>query len=158
VPLAPKVLSAAVLAALLLAAPVQGKSKGDPLWATVNVCNSEKDVIGIRASMPGRGKKGEMLMRFRVQYWDGDKWRMLKGDGADSGFFSVGPSDKVRQAGTTFSIDPEENGTLLRGYVQFEWREDGKVVRRKKEVTEFGHQSVKGADPPGFTAKTCVIY
>lgn len=160
---ASRVLGVAVLLGALLVAPAAalGKSNADLLWATVNVCDSENqpDVIGIRGSMPGTGRKGEMLMRFRVQYWSGKAWRMVKGDAADSGFLRVGSSRyKVRQGGVTFNFAPDEDGTqLLRGYVQFQWREDGKVIRRETEVTERGHRSVKGADPAGYTAGECVV-
>ena len=154
-----RVLGVAVLLAALLAAPAgaPAKSNADRLWATVNVCDGPNDRIGIRGSMPGSGKKGDMFMRFRVQWWTGDTWRMVKG--ADSGFLRAGSSRyKVRQAGVTFTINPEQNGTRLRGYVNFQWREDGEVVQRAKEVTERGHQSARGADPPGYTAEECSIY
>jgi hypothetical protein len=159
VPPASRALGPAVLLVALLAAPAgaPAKSNADRLWATVNVCDSAKDVIGIRGSMPGTGKKGDMYMRFRVQYWTGDVWLMVKG--ADSGFMRVGSSRyKVRQGGATFPIDPEQNGTRLRGYVKFKWREEGKVVKQAKEITEAGHQSVRGADPPGYTAAECGLY
>ena len=158
-----RVLGVAVLLAALLAVPAGAlaKSNADLLWATVNVCDSKNqpDVIGIRGSMPGTGRKGQMLMRFRVQYWTGKAWRMVEGDAADSGFLLVGSSRyKVRQDGATFNFAPDEDGTqLLRGYVQFQWREDGKVVRRETEVTEPGHRSARGADPTGYTAGQCVV-
>ena len=157
------VLGVAILLVAFLAAPAgaPAKSDADLLWATVNVCDSKKqpDVIGIRGSMPGTGKKGDMLMRFRVQYWSGKAWRMVRGDAADSGFLRAGSSRyKTRQAGVTFNFAPDDDGTqLLRGYVQFEWREDGKVVRRKTRITERGHRSAKGADPSGYTAGDCVV-
>ncbi len=158
-PRASRILGAGVLLAALLAAPTgaPAKSNADRLWATVDVCDTAKDKIGIRGSMPGTGKNGDMFMRFRVQYWTGEAWRMVKG--ADSGFMRAGSSRyNVRQAGATFSIGPEENGTRLRGYVKFKWREEGKAVRQAKEITEAGHLSVVGADPPDYTAAECVLY
>ena len=55
------------------------------LWATINVCDTAKhpDTIGIRASMPGSGTKGErMYMRFQVQYFQrvGQQWAPTRRD------------------------------------------------------------------------------
>jgi hypothetical protein len=54
---------------------VIGKGKGKAraaasrLWATVNVCDTERspDAMGVRASMPGNGKPQVMFMRFTAQ-------------------------------------------------------------------------------------------
>ena len=71
-------IAAACLLALL-AAPAEAADKRERsvyrsplLWATVNVCDTEAnpDTIGIRASIPGSGVRGErMFLRFQVQYF-----------------------------------------------------------------------------------------
>jgi hypothetical protein len=45
----------------------------------------------------------------------------------------------------------------MRGAVTFVWKRHGRTVLRLREITEAGHRSTKGADPPGFSAGTCQI-
>jgi hypothetical protein len=153
-----------VLAALLiaLAAPAAAGAATVDLWATVNVCDTpgKPDRIGIRGSMPGTGKKGEMFMRFRVQFRDAERtWRTLRDTDADSGYLSAGSARfKVRQTGATFHITPPPGGRLrLRGMIDFEWRAKGRVVKSTRRYTEDGHKSVSGADPAGFSAADCLL-
>lgn len=155
---------AALIVSVVLVAPAHAaKKKTTLLWATVNVCDTAKspDMLGVRGSMPGTGDKGEMFMRFRVQYYDIEKkaWRAVKDDDADSGFLSAGSSRfKVRQTGATFHFPPPAGGRFrLRGVVDFEWRAKGKVIKRARRITEKGRQSVSGADPAGYSAAECVI-
>jgi hypothetical protein len=133
------------------------------LWATVNVCDTERwpDTIGIRGSMPGSGGGREaMWMRFQVQFLAADdrRWHDVP-EGGDSGFVYVGPArDTARQAGRSFRISPKKGEeVLLRGRVFFEWRLKGDVVRRASTRTRKGHRSSAGSDPPGYTASTCTI-
>jgi hypothetical protein len=133
------------------------------LWATVNVCDTERwpDTIGIRGSMPGSGEDREgMWMRFQVQFLAAAdrRWRDVPEDG-DSGFVYVGPAgDKARQAGRSFRISPKKGErVVLRGKVWFEWRVKGAVVRRASARTRKGHRSSAGSDPPGYSASTCTI-
>ncbi len=132
------------------------------LWATVNVCDTERwpDTIGIRGSMPGSGDAESMWMRFRVQFLsaaDG-RWHNVP-EGGDSGFVHVGAARFVaRQAGRSFRISPKSGErVLLRGKVTFEWRRRGQVVRSASMRTRRGHRSTAGADPPGYSAATCTI-
>jgi hypothetical protein len=133
------------------------------LWATVNVCDTERwpDTIGIRGSMPGsRDRRETMWMRFEVQFLAADdgRWHDVP-EGGDSGFVNVGPARvKARQAGRSFRISPRKGEqVLLRGQVSFEWRVKGDVVRRASARTRKGHRSSAGSDPPGYTASTCTI-
>jgi hypothetical protein len=135
------------------------------LWATVNVCDTlgHPDSMGIRGSMPGSGdRREEMFMRLQVQYFKPSdaQWHDL-GTAGDSGFVDVGSARvSARQAGRTFTITPPRPGAapyLLRGVVTFEWREDGKVVRRARRRTSADHPKTAGADPPGASAATCSI-
>jgi len=143
-------------------APTLDKSK--LLWATINVCDTKKhpDTIGIRASMPGSGRKAErMYMRFQVQYFKTSAGAWANGDAtADSGFQSVGSAKyRRRESGWNFSITPPPAGQTyrLRGIVTFEWRKGDEVVRRVRKRTRTGHGSTTGADPKGFSAAECVI-
>ncbi len=156
----------ALIAFLLAAAPASAADprKSRHLWATVNVCDTERnpDTLGIRASMPGSGRKREtMWMRFRVQYRsDRDGlWHNFVSDGADSGPVKVARHARYRkrQSGFLFPFEPQVGDRyLLRGSVEFQWRRGGKVVRRVKELTSGGHRA-DVADPDGFSAATCEI-
>ncbi len=157
------------LALLILLAAAATASAADPrksplLWATVNVCDTEKnpDTIGIRASMPGSGRKGEtMWMRFRVQYFSEREgiWHNFTVKGADSGLVRVGRHARyrVRQSGYLFPFDPPAGATYrLRGAVYFQWRKRGIVMRRVKEVTVGGKRPAV-ADPSGYSKATCTV-
>jgi hypothetical protein len=161
----------ATLAVVLLAccgaqtASAQANKPADPnplLWATVNVCDTAQhpDTIGIRASMPGTAKGREtMFMRFQAQYLSGadDRWHNVAGEG-DSGFLEIGGADvKARQKGRYIKIDPKSERVMLRGLVTFEWRLQGKVVRRAQRRTRKGHRSRAGADPPNYSAASCTV-
>jgi hypothetical protein len=133
------------------------------LWATVNVCDTDRwpDTIGIRGSMPGSGDgREEMWMRFQVQFLAADdrKWHDVPA-GGDSGFVYLGPGRaRARQAGRSFRISPkQEEQVLLRGKVSFEWRLKGAAVRRANARTRKGHRSSAGSDPPGYSASTCTV-
>src|SRR3954447_6919934 len=128
-----RLLPAAVLvlavagASTAVAAGAPTVDRNPRLWSTINICDTVKhpDVIGIRASMPGSGKRKErMYMRFQVQYFrqSSQKWVFL-GASADSGFRSVGSAKYVRrESGWNFSIMPPPEGQTfrLRGVVNYE--------------------------------------
>lgn len=133
------------------------------LWATVNVCDTERwpDTIGIRGSMPGsRDSRETMWMRFQVQFLstEDDRWHNVP-EGGDSGFVFVGAArTRARQAGRSFRISPKKGQeVLLRGRVIFQWRLNGDVVRIATMRTRRGHRSTAGSDPPGYTASTCRV-
>ena len=153
--------------ALVMAAPAPAADprKSRHLWATVNVCDTARNpnALGIRASMPGSGRRKEsMWMRFRVQYFSRSEqiWHNFTVDGADSGSVRVGRHARfrMRQSGFLFPFEPEIGDRyLLRGQVEFQWRDRrGRIVRRVRELTTGGHGSVV-ADPKGFSAARCEI-
>jgi hypothetical protein len=154
-----------VLAAAAALAPATSSQAAVPkLWATINTCDTlaHPDSIGIRASMPGQGRKRErMYMRFRVQYFRSadQMWHNISGRGGDSGFMPVGSATfQTRQAGVSFQIAPPAGGQWkLRGKVAFEWRRHGTVVRYEQRLTRAGHRSAAGSDPKGYSAATCII-
>jgi hypothetical protein len=138
--------------------------KSPLLWATVNICDTAKhpDTIGIRASMPGSGHKGEkMYMRFQVQYFRASTQKWAPTDATvDSGFQSVGAATfKRRESGWNFSITPPPTGQTyrLRGVVSYEWRKGKTVVDKATERTHTRHKDTFGADPKGYSAAECII-
>ena len=151
---------------LLVAAPAAARpplERSSDLWATVNVCDTEAhpNEIGIRASMPGLGRRAQLYMRFQVHYFakaDG-KWHNIEAN-ADSGFRKIGiAKHRVIEYGWTFKFAPPVDGGahMMRGAVTFVWRRNGRLVKKVREVTEAGHRSTHGADPPGFSAAVCQI-
>jgi hypothetical protein len=151
------------LCVVLVPAPaVAAAQKPSALWATVNVCDTaaKPDTIGIRGSMPGLKHTATLLMRFRVQYLAADgRWRTIRSN-ADSHWRRVGRRHGGRiESGWSFTFAPPKAGgeIVLRGVVYFRWRRSGKIVRRARRITEGGHVSPVGADPPGFSAGTCRI-
>ncbi len=160
--------------ALLLALLVVGVSvpsalaagvirRGGP-WATVNICNTptHPDVIGIRGSMPSRGRQLRMYMRFQVQYLSSadHRWHAIT-NGADSRFVFIGPGSRgTLQAGWSFPFmaPPAGQSYELRGLVTYQWRaRGGRVVGHTQRVTTAGHPSPIGSDPIDYSAATCVL-
>jgi hypothetical protein len=169
---APRRAALVLASALMAAVPAAGARAADAptidksklLWATINICDTDKhpDTIGIRASMPGSGRKGErMYMRFQVQYFKVSANQWANGDAtADSGFRPVGAAKyRRRESGWNFSISPPPAGQTyrLRGIVTFEWRKGDEVVRRARKRTRSGHPGTVGADPKTFSAAECTI-
>jgi hypothetical protein len=132
------------------------------LWATVNVCNTptQPDTIGIRASMPGDGRRGELMyMRFRVQYQDPTTLVWTDSADADTGYVRVGSAKfAALQSGTSFQFKPAAGERyVLRGAAGFEWKVGSRVVRYAHIVTTAGHHTSVGSDPKGYSAATCTI-
>jgi hypothetical protein len=159
---APAILAGAVLAASPQAWAQDPVRAHPRLWATVNVCDTQRypDVIGIRASMPVVNRRDVRHMRFQVQYRTASgTWELIP-QGADSGWVRVAEADaKAVESGYNFRFDPPADGRrfVLRGLVTFRWMREGRVVRRIAEVTERGHRSTRGADPKDYSAATCEI-
>jgi hypothetical protein len=163
----PTAVFAALAVALFAAAPApaeRGHTIRDNrhLWATINVCDTlaHPDAIGIRGSMPGTGRRHEvMYMRFQAQYFRASDamWHNIS-KGGDSGFVRVGSSlFKARQAGRLFIFAPPAGGSWqMRGVVTFEWRVGTRTVLRVRERTTAGHHAAE-ADPEGYSSDTCVI-
>jgi hypothetical protein len=134
------------------------------LWATINVCDTaaHPNTIGIRGSMPGRGKKVVLWMRFQVQYLSASdgKWHNIVAN-ADSKWRNLksAKSSQAVDSGQDFEFLPPPNGgsMTLRGAVSFKWVKHGHILRKLRRITTAGHRSSKGADPPGYSAATCVI-
>ena len=154
------------------------------LWATVNVCDTERspDAMGIRAGMPGNGKRQQMYMRFSVQWYSGQAEQWLDVPGGVSPWQRAGSARYVaRQAGYTFEFvtPPAGRGYLMRGSVEFQWRalhrpkpakRDSwsgtilpkprarwKVTKSDSLLTRTGIKGVDGGDPKGTSKAICLI-
>jgi hypothetical protein len=147
------------LAVVALANPVASPK----LWATVNVCDTaaQPDTIGVRAQMPGTGRRGQrMYMRIQVEYLDAatNEWHPVGTQGDSFRVYAGAATHKLRQGGMSFAYNPPASGsTMLRGNVTFEWRRGSRVVYQAQKYTEAGHVDAARADPPGFSAATCEI-
>jgi hypothetical protein len=161
----------ALLGALAVSPDAGAAPPPKGLWATVNICNTltHPNQMGVRASMPGDGRRERMFMRFHAQYYDSNtkKWSDVKGTAASGWLFAGSARFRARQAGYTFSFAPPKSGSafVLRGVVDFQWRARRRtrsgqrrtvVVRTLHANTKGGHPS-DGADPPGYTSGTCEI-
>jgi hypothetical protein len=162
-----KPLLTALVAALVLApGAAAAKRKPKLLWATVNICDTQRhpDALGVRARMPGNGTHQRMYTRFTEQYRGADgHWRRLlrsKWDYVGTARF------RWKESGNTFPpLDRKKTAAtyLLRGYVEFQWRRKRrhrrgwKVVRRTQRLTTAGHPRAHGSDPKGYSAATCRI-
>lgn len=149
-----------VALALLVLMPSAALAKQpNPLWATVNVCDTAKqpDAIGVRASMPGSPKGARLSMRFRVQYRQSDgSWEDV--EDADSGWRNVGTAaGKPVEYGWSFTFAKRSTPVTLRGVVKFRTRQGDKLPRQQEAATEAGHSSKAGSDPAGYSAASCVL-
>jgi hypothetical protein len=134
------------------------------LWATVNVCDTKAspNQMGVRARMPGSGKRERMYMRFTAQFHSGKTaaggWKTVAGKGVSRWLYAGSALFRTQEIGYTFSFDAPKAGStyLMRGLVQFQWRKGRKVTFRSHLLTAGGHPS-PGADPKGFSAATCRI-
>ena len=154
-----------LLLVLALALPTQASAHhAGRLWATVNICDTEKNpnVLGVRASMPGNGTEQTMWMRFDASYFDRstETWRPVGGK-SRSPWVKVGNAQfRSRQAGRKFKINPPSpiSSFVVRGIVKFQWRRpNGRVARRESQKTLNGHPTGRHGDPRGYTAGVCEI-
>jgi hypothetical protein len=165
-------LAAAVSApgAAALAHPAAGRAAASPsallrsrqLWATINVCSpfEKPDTVGIRGSMPGDGVAHDtMYMRFRLEYLNTatKRWAHDPTPGENT-YVAVGSGKIARQTGTSLQLVPVPGKPVtLRGLVTFQWRRGAAVVQTASRNTTAGRPGTAGADPPGYSAATCLI-
>jgi hypothetical protein len=99
-------------------------------------------------------------MRFRTQYYSRDdlSWKYVAQGGASPWVEGGSALFAFKETGYEFRFDPPTTGNsyLLRGVVEFQWRQGSKVKQRKRKFTEGGHRTV-GADPKNFSAARCKI-
>lgn len=162
----------AVVVALVVPAGAQAVPRDRP-WATINVCDTDRkrNVIGVRAGMPGNGTRQRMRMRFELQWLrrvDGElRWSRA---GRPSKWVAAGSARfRLAQRGWSFAIpDPPAGERFrLRGVVRYQWRAQRRrkgskrkrvvVVRKTARATRGGLRGVIGARPPGTSRAVCVI-
>ena len=151
---------ALLLVALLVPAGAQAAPSSP--WATVNVCDpsSARNVIGIRASMPGNGTSQAMFMHFSAEWYSASKKRWVA-TGSSSPWLRAGSARyRSTQRGYSFQFGDPPRGTsfLMRGVVRYQWRSStGKVVKRRTRVTKGGLRGVAGGTPAGKSDARCRI-
>jgi hypothetical protein len=146
-----------------------------PLWATVNICDTDRspNALGVRTSVPGDGSGRQVYARYTAQWWSRAKqsWLAVHGAGR-TGWNFVGRMDQgADQAGWTFRFTQPPAGTtyVIRGVVELSWRNQVQasrkrrrarrsVVRRQVLLTETGKQRVEGGDPIGTSKAMCLIW
>ena len=147
------------LAVVALANPVASPK----LWATVNVCDTaaQPDTIGVRAQMPGTGRRGQrMYMRIQVEYLDAatNEWHPVGTPGDSFRFYVGAATHKLRQGGMSFAYNPPASGsTMLRGNVTFVGGGGWGVVSLAHMYPAAGQVDAPPPAPPGFSAATCEI-
>ena len=150
-------LTGALAALALIPAAAPGSTRN--LWATVNICNTNRHpyMMGVRARMPGDGTHERMFMRFTAQFRVAGEWKRV--DGGRSRWLYAGSAlFRSQELGYTFTFDPPPAGRsyLFRGLVQMQWRLRGRIVHRTHVYTERGHPT-RSSDPRRFSAATCRI-
>ena len=150
-----------------------------PFWATVNICDTTRspNALGVRTSVPGNGSDERIWARYTAQWWSSaaQEWKTVGGSGVTDWIF-VGTADmSARQAGWTFRFVQPPAGTtyVMRGVVEYEWRDEVNsarrsrkarraqrvaVVRQRTLLTETGMQGVQGGDPAGTSKAMCLIW
>ena len=156
-----RVLPIALLLVALLV-PAGAHAAPSSLWATVNVCDppGARNVIGIRAGMPGNGTSQQMFMRFSAEWYSASKRRWVA-PGYSSPWLRAGSARyRSAQRGYSFQFADPPRGTafLMRGVVHYQWRTStGKVVKRRTRVTKGGLRGVVGGTPAGKSDARCRI-
>ena len=160
----------ALTAALLVPAASAEARQTRLLWATVNICDSPRypNTVGLRASMPGSGRRQRMYMRFSAFWYriaERD-WRPLP-RGRSPWIYVGSARVRDRQAGYSFGVSqpPAGKSHVVRGVVKFEWRERrrraGKsrwvVAKRVRATTRGGALGVQEGDPPGLSLGACEV-
>jgi hypothetical protein len=157
---------------LFKAGPRASANAATRLWATVNICDTfdSPDAMGIRASMPGNGRRQRMFMRFSAQWWSGLRQQWLDVPRGTSPWVHAGSARYAsRQAGWTFDFvtPPMGRAYILRGIVEFHWRALRKpekarkaswqLARHTRLLTSSNVKGVDGGDPPGTSKAMCMV-
>ncbi|HEV2723730.1 MAG TPA: hypothetical protein VGV10_03780 [Thermoleophilaceae bacterium] len=144
-------------------APPVAHAREPHLWATVNICDSPtaRNVVGIRASMPGNGTDQRMFMHFSAQWYSPAKKRW-QATGSSSPWVRVGSARYVStQRGYSFQFADPPRGTqfVMRGVVRYQWRSrrTGRVLKRRTRRTTAGIEGVVGGIPARKSAAACRI-
>jgi hypothetical protein len=147
----------------LLASPATGfaVARAPELWATVNLCDTERapDSMGVRAGMPGNGTSQRMYMRFKAQYWSVRRqdWTAVGGTAVSPWVFAGSARHPRGQAGWTFEFSPPPPGVTFRMRALVEFRWGSKHLRTLTRTTRSGIRGAEGGDPAGTSKAVCLI-
>jgi hypothetical protein len=118
----------------------QAEADDRPLWATVNVCDTQKspNALGVRTSVPGNGSNQRIFARYTAQWWSGaeQEWLTVGGSGVTD-WLHIGDADmSSRQAGWTFRFVQPPAGTtyVMRGVVELQWRDQAQTARKARNA------------------------
>ena len=128
-----------------------------PFWATVNICDTagSPNALGVRASVPGNGSDERIWARYTAQWWSSaaQEWKTVGGSGVTDWVY-VGTADmSARQAGWTFRFVQPPSGTtyVMRGVVEFEWRDEvGSARRARKAKGSARHRARRLTGPSAW--------
>jgi hypothetical protein len=123
------------------------------LWATVNICDTRRDMIGIRGQMPALGFTAGLYMTVTVDYWRGNRPARVRG--AKKTIHVGTPAKGLYQAGADFRFRPHAG--LLSGTITFGWRRAGKLLGSATRRTTRGHHNVHFSKPPRYSVARCAI-
>jgi hypothetical protein len=135
-------------------AAVRAAERSRSLWATVNICDTERhpDTIGVRGQMPSLGFPADLSMRVQIDYWSFDKNRFVSDPGVTQNVSLGSETDRLVQGGANFRFTPP---VVLSGTVTFEWKLAGRVIGRATRLTGHGYKHVDAGDPAGYSTATC---
>jgi hypothetical protein len=118
-------------------------------WATVNICDTANrpNNLGVRAGMPGTGRRQLMFMRFTAQYWSPSRnlWLDVPGDGSSRWVYSGSARFATQQTGWTFAFEQPPAGTtfVMRAVVEQEWRGPESSAGSRAKRTGKRHAAAK---------------
>jgi len=113
---------------------------------------------GSAARCQATASRGRHVHELRLQFLSSTTKHWADLAGTTRAFISVGRGGG-RQGGQSFQLKPVAGkpAILLRGLVEFQWRRGKKVAAVHPASNHRGHRSLAGADPPTFSAATCLI-
>ncbi len=140
-----------------IGAAVRKAEGSKDLWATVNICNTNRhqDVIGIRAQMPALGFPAQLWMDFVIDRFSSASATFEPYPRATT-LVRLGTSSQGDNQGGASFLFPSHAG-LLRGRVTFEWRRGGRTIGRTNRITVAGHPRAMHGDPLHFSSAKCLI-
>jgi hypothetical protein len=118
-------------------------------WATVNICDTANrpNNLGVRAGMPGTGRRQLMFMRFTAQYWSPSReaWLDVPGAGSSRWVYAGSARFATQQTGWTFAFEQPPAGTtfVMRAVVEQEWRGPESSAGSRARRTGKRHDAAK---------------
>lgn len=130
------------------------------LWATVNICNSQRDrnVVGVRGQMPTLGFGAALTMTVALDAFNplAQRFEAVASPNAVNHVALGTHATGLQQGGAEFPFHAGTTG-LWRATVTFAWSRDGRVLARATRQTAGGHRDADFGSPAHYTAATCRI-